>query len=86
MNLNRVTLTGNLTADPDLRMLPTGTKLCQLRLASSTRRKNQDGQWEDRPNYFNVTVWGTQGENVARYLHKGNPLGLDGRLEWRESA
>ena len=42
------------------------------------------GEWEDKPNYFNVTVWGAQGENVARYLSKGRPVAIDGRLEWRE--
>ena len=38
----------------------------------------------DKPNYFNVTVWGGQGENAARYLSKGRPVAVDGRLEWRE--
>jgi single-strand DNA-binding protein len=84
MNLNRVTLACNLTVDPELRSLPSGTKLCQLRVASSTRRKNQAGEWEDKPNYFNVAVWGTKGENSARFLKNGDPLALDGRLEWRE--
>ncbi|HLM87259.1 MAG TPA: single-stranded DNA-binding protein [Solirubrobacteraceae bacterium] len=84
-NINRVVLTGNLTADPELRSLPSGTSVCSLRLACNTRRKNgSTGEWEDKPNYFNVTVWGAQGENAARFLAKGRPVAIDGRLEWRE--
>ena len=84
-NINRVVLTGNLTADPELRSLPSGMSVCSLRVACNTRRKNNStGEWEDKPNYFNVTVWGAQGENCARFLSKGRPVALDGRLEWRE--
>lgn len=84
-NINRVVMTGNLTADPELRSLPSGTSVCSLRIACNTRRKNgSTGEWEDKPNYFNITVWGAQGENAARYLSKGRPVAIDGRLEWRE--
>ena len=84
-NINRVVLTGNLTRDPELRSLPSGTSVCNLRVASNTRRKDSStGEWVDKPNYFDVTVWGAQGENCARYLAKGRPVALDGRLEWRE--
>jgi single-strand DNA-binding protein len=83
-NINRVVLTGNLTRDPELRNLPSGTAVCSLRIASNTRRKDQSGQWVDKPNYFDVTVWGAQGENCARYLSKGRGVAVDGRLEWRE--
>ena len=51
----------------------------------NTRRKDQSsGEWVDKPNYFDVTVWGAQGENCAQYLAKGRPVAIDGRLEWRE--
>ena len=83
-NINRVVLTGNLTHDPELRSLPSGTSVCKLRLACNTRRKDQSGQWVDKPNYFDVTVWGAQGENCANYLSRGRPVAIDGRLEWRE--
>ena len=84
-NINRVIITGNLTADPELRSLPSGTSVCKLRVACNTRRKdNSTGEWVDKPNYFDVTVWGAQGENCARYLSKGRPVAVDGRLEWRE--
>jgi single-strand DNA-binding protein len=84
-NINRVVLTGNLTTDPELRSLPSGTSVCRLRIACNTRRKDgATGDWVDKPNYFDVTVWGAQGENCARYLSKGRPVAVDGRLEWRE--
>ncbi len=84
-NINRVTITGNLTRDPELRSTPGGTAVCKLRVAVNSRRKDgQTGEWVDKPNYFDVTVWGAQGENCANYLSKGRPVAVDGRLEWRE--
>lgn len=84
-NINRVVLTGNLTRDPELRSTGSGLSICSLRIASNTRRKdNQTGEWIDKPNYFSVTVFGRQGENAAQYLAKGRPVAVDGRLEWRE--
>jgi single-strand DNA-binding protein len=84
-NINRVVLTGNLTRDPELRSTASGMSVCSLRVACNTRRKNNaTGEWEDKPNYFDVTVWGAQGENCARFLAKGRPVAIDGRLEWRE--
>ena len=84
-NINRVVLTGNLTRDPELRSTGSGMSVCSLRVACNTRRKDQStGEWVDKPNYFDVTVWGAQGENCARFLAKGRPVAIDGRLEWRE--
>lgn len=83
-NINRVVVSGNLTRDPELRSLQSGTSVCKLRLAVNTRRKGSSGDWEDKPNYFDVTVWGAQGENCAKYLSKGRPVAIDGRLEWSE--
>jgi single-strand DNA-binding protein len=82
-NINRVVLVGNLTKDPELRST-TGSSLCKLRIAVNTRRKDETGQWTDKPNYFDVTVWGNQAESCAQYLSKGRPVAIDGRLEWRE--
>jgi single-strand DNA-binding protein len=83
-NINRVVITGNLTRDPELRSTNSGTSVCSLRIASNTRRKDASGNWVDKPNYFDVTVWGAQGENCSNYLSKGRPVAIDGRLEWRE--
>ena len=84
-NINRVVLVGNLTRDPELRHTPSGTAVCSLRLAVNSRRKDAStGEWGEKPNYFDITVWGNQGERCAQYLAKGRPVGVDGRLEWRE--
>lgn len=83
-NVNVVVVTGNLTRDPELRSLPSGNSVCKLRVAVNSRRKDPSGEWVDKPNYFDVTVWGAQGENCATYLSKGRPVAIEGRLEWRE--
>ena len=84
-NLNVVVITGNLTRDPELRSTPGGTSVCKLRVAVNSRRKDgSTGEWVDKPNYFDVTVWGAQGENCANYLSKGRPVAVEGRLDWRE--
>ena len=84
-NINVVAITGNLTRDPELRSTPSGTSVCKLRVAVNSRRKDgASGEWVDKPNYFDVTVWGAQGENCANYLSKGRPVAVEGRLDWRE--
>lgn len=84
-NINRVTITGNLTKDPELRSTPSGTSVCTLRVAVNSRRKDsQSGEWVDKPNYFDVKVWGAQADNCSTYLSKGRPVAVDGRLDWRE--
>jgi single-strand DNA-binding protein len=83
-NINRVVLTGNLTKDPELRSTGSGTSVASLRVASNTRRRDESGNWVDKPNYFDVVVWGGQAEAANRYLSKGRGIAVDGRLEWRE--
>lgn len=83
-NINRVVLVGNLTKDPELRHTGGGTAVCSLRLAVNSRRKDAAGNWADKPNYFSVSVFGNQGEACVKYLAKGRPVAIDGRLEWRE--
>jgi single-strand DNA-binding protein len=83
--INSVVVVGNLTRDPELRHTPSGMAVCSLRIAVNTRRKDAaTGEWGEKPNYFDVTVWGKQGENCAQYLAKGRQVGIQGRLEWRE--
>ena len=85
MNINRVVLTGNLTKDPDVRTIPsTGLSVCKLRLAVNGRRKTKEGNWEEKANYFRVTVFGKQAENCHQYLKKGRAIAIDGRLEWSQ--
>ena len=78
-----VTLVGNLTRDPELRQTPNGTSVCQLGVAVNSSYKDSSGQWVEKPNFFDVTVWGAQGENCARYLSKGRQVAVDGRLDQR---
>jgi single-strand DNA-binding protein len=83
-NINHVVLTGRLTSDPDLRALPSGASVCHLRIAVNVRRRNAAGEWGEKPNFFDVVVFGASGENIARYLRKGRAVAVDGRLDWRE--
>ena len=82
-NVNVVVITGNLTQDPELRHTGGGTSVCEMRVAVNSRRK-EGNDWVDKPNYFNVVVFGGQGENCATYLAKGRPVAIEGRLDWRE--
>ena len=83
-NINRVVLVGNLTKDPELRSTPSGTPVCSLRIAVNSRRRDESGQWIDKPNYFSISVFGNQAESCSQYLSKGRPVAIDGRLDWRE--
>ena len=83
-DLNRVTLVGRLTRDPELRHTGGGDPICSIRLAVSSRARDEGGNWGDRSNYFDVTVFGRQAQTAADYLAKGRRIGVDGRLSWRE--
>jgi single-strand DNA-binding protein len=82
-NINSVVLVGNLTKDPELRHTPAGTAVTTLRLAVNDRVKRGE-EWQDAAYYFDVTVWGRDAENCAQYLAKGRPVGVQGKLTWRE--
>jgi single-strand DNA-binding protein len=82
--INRVVLVGRLTRDPELRAIPSGTSVCGLRIACNSSRKDHDGELVERPNYFDVSVFGAHGESVSRYMRRGSRVAVDGRLEWRE--
>jgi single-strand DNA-binding protein len=58
--------------------------VCSLRIACNSSRKDADGAFTERPNYFDVSVFGGSAENVSQYTRKGSRIALDGRLEWRE--
>jgi len=65
--INRVVLVGRLTRDPELRALPSGLNVCGLRVACNSARRDADGEYQDKPNYFDVSVFGATAENVNRY-------------------
>lgn len=82
-DINTVTLIGRLTRDPELRTLPSGMSLCQLGLAVNENYKDSStGEWTERVNFFDITVWGNQGESCANYLSKGRQVCVEGRLRW----
>jgi single-strand DNA-binding protein len=84
-NINTVTLSGNHTRDPELRTTPGGLELAKCRIAFNERRKNQStGEWEDKPNYINVTIFGGMGAWVANNQKKGDSMVVAGRLSWHE--
>jgi single-strand DNA-binding protein len=83
-NINRVVLVGRLTSDPELRALPSGSNVCELRIACNTTRKTAEGDYAEKPNFFSVSVFGLAGESVHRYMSRGRRVAIDGRLDWHE--
>jgi single-strand DNA-binding protein len=81
-DINRVTLVGRLTRDPELRHLPSGSAVLQLGLAVNGRQRDDAGNWTDKPNFFDIKVFGNQAETLAQHLAKGRRVGVDGRLDW----
>jgi single-strand DNA-binding protein len=84
-DINTVTVSGNLTRDPEVRNIPgSGQAVCSLRIAHNERYKDASGEWADRAAYFDVTIWSGLGEWMGRNLHKGQKVVVSGRLRWRE--
>jgi len=85
MSINRVVVSGNLTRDPELRATAGGMSVLKMGIAVNDRRKNQQtGDWEDVPNFFDVTVFGARGESLSRFLTKGSKVAIEGRLRWSQ--
>jgi len=87
MSFNKITLVGHLGRDPELRYTPQGNAVCNFSMATSEKRKDKSGEWQDLTTWFRVTLWGKQGENAAKYLTKGSQVYIEGRLrieEWQD--
>src|SRR5215211_4349030 len=80
-SLNKVMLMGNLTRDPELRVTPKGTPICQFSLAINRKFKMESGESREEVIYVDVEAWGKQGETIAKYVTKGRPLFVEGRLK-----
>jgi single-strand DNA-binding protein len=78
-DLNHVVLIGRLTRDAELKYTANGQAVCKFSIAVNRRRKNGD-QWVDEANFFDIVVWGRQGESLNQYLVKGKTVGIDGEL------
>lgn len=85
MSINRVTITGNLTRDPDLRSTAGGMPVLGFGVAVNDRRKNQQtGEWEDYPNFIDCTMFGARAQSVSRFLSKGSKVAIEGKLRWSQ--
>jgi len=84
MTVNKVILIGNLGADPEMRTTQSGTNVANLRLATSERRKDREGNWSDHTEWHRVVVFGRTAENVGRFCKKGKQIFIEGRLTTRE--
>ncbi len=80
-SFNRVILVGNLTRDPELRYIPSGTAVTDVGLAVNDRRKNAQGEWVEDTTFVDVTLWGRTAEVASEYLNKGSPVLIEGRLK-----
>lgn len=85
MSINKVIITGNLTRDPELRSTASGMNVLKLGVAVNDRRKNQGtGEWEEVPNFVDVTVFGNRAEPLSRFLSKGTRVAIEGKLRWSQ--
>lgn len=85
--LNKVMLMGNLTRDPEIRVTPKGTSICQFSLAINREYKTESGEKREDVLFVDIEAWGKQGETVAKYCTKGRPLYVEGRLrldQWED--
>jgi single-strand DNA-binding protein len=84
MSFNKIIIVGNLGRDPELRYTPQGTAVCSFSLATNEKRKDRAGEFQSITTWFRVTLWGKQAENANKFLTKGNPVYIEGRLRTEE--
>lgn len=82
--LNRLSVIGNLGADPELKFTPNGNAVCNLRVANNIGKKQPDGSWVDQTLWLNVELWNDQAERAAEKLRKGHRVYAEGQLERRD--
>lgn len=84
MSFNKIIIVGNLGRDPELRYTPQGVAVCNLNLATNEKKRDKSGEMQDVTTWFRVTLWRNQAENAAKYLTKGSPVYVEGRLGMEE--
>lgn len=84
MSFNKIIIVGNLGRDPELRYTPQGTAVCDISLATNERKRDKSGEYQDATTWFRVTLWRNQAENASKYLKKGSPVYIEGRLSLEE--
>lgn len=86
MSFNKITIVGNLGKDPELRYTPQGNAVCNISVATNEKRRDKTGDLQDVTTWFRITLWGKQAENASKYLTKGSPVYIEGRLRVEEWA
>jgi len=87
MSFNKIIIVGNLGRDPELRYTPQGTAVCNFSMATTEKRRDKSGEYQDVTTWFRVTLWDKKAEVAAKYLQKGKPVYVEGRLkidEWTD--
>jgi len=84
MSFNKITIVGNLGRDPELRYTPQGNAVCNFSVATNEKRRDKNGEMQDITTWFRITLWGKQAENASKYLTKGSPVYIEGRLKVEE--
>ena len=84
MSFNKIIIVGNLGRDPELRYTPQGVAVCNLSLATNEKKRDKSGEMQDVTTWFRVTLWRNQAENAAKYLTKGSPVYVEGRMSVEE--
>ena len=84
MSFNKIIIVGNLGRDPELRYTPQGKAVCSFSMATNEKRRDKSGELQDVTTWFRITLWGTQAENASKYLTKGSPVYIEGRLRTEE--
>lgn len=84
MSFNKIIIVGNLGRDPELRYTPQGNAVCSFSVATNEKRKDKTGEFQDVTTWFRITLWGKQAENASKYLTKGRPVYIEGRLRVEE--
>lgn len=87
MSFNKIIVVGNLGRDPELRYTPQGQAVCNFSMATSEKKRDKAGDLQEITTWFRVTTWGKQAETASKYLTKGKPVYIEGRLrieEWTD--
>lgn len=84
MSFNKIIVIGNLGRDPELRYTPQGDAVCDFSIATNERKRDKAGEFQDVTTWFKVTLWRRQAENASKYLTKGKPVYVEGRLQTEE--
>jgi single-strand DNA-binding protein len=87
MSFNKIIIVGNLGRDPELRYTPQGSAVCNFSVATNEKKRDKAGELQDVTTWFRVTLWNKQAENASKYLTKGSPVYVEGRLrieEWTD--